>query len=173
VQCFDDAKSYFLNCTEPDSISFSGRMYTPCTMVARNWTQIWPPSSHMVFDGAGFWQDYSPPGSIAPYNSPQFEYGFTKQPENTWTSINAGFAGFRWILARGLLVVSANPTIGSIITSESVIEAGYCIFYPNMQTISARVQNCIYKNISSTRPCRSSRITTNRPPNRTTLVRMK
>jgi hypothetical protein len=113
-------------------------------MVARNWTQIWPPSSHTVFDGAGFWQGYSPSGSIAPYNSPRFEYGFTKQPEDTWASINAGFAGFRWNLARGLLV-SANPPIGPVITSESVIEAGYCIFYPNMQTISARVQNGIYE----------------------------
>jgi hypothetical protein len=70
---------------------------------------------------------------------------FFHGPQNTWTSIKAGFAAFRWNLARNLLVFPAGQARSSIITSESTIEAGYCIFYPNMQTLSARVQNGIYE----------------------------
>jgi hypothetical protein len=145
VQCFDDAKNYFLNCTNLDSTSWPGQTFTPCTMAARNWGQMWPPSSSMVLDSAGTWMPMSPSGYSAPYNPSQFDYGLTEQPQNTWTSIKAGFAAFRWNLARNLLVFPAGQARSSIITSESTIEAGYCIFYPNMQTLSARVQNGIYE----------------------------
>lgn len=145
MQCFDDTANYFLNCSKEDSTSWPGHTYQPCNMVSRNLRQINPPSSYVVFESAGMFQAFSPSAHDAPYNSSNFEYGFSGQPRDTWTSTNAGFAAFRWNLARDLLIFDAGSARASIITSKSTIEAGYCIFYPEMQVISARAQNGLYE----------------------------
>lgn len=163
VQCFDDAASYFLNCSKQDSSSWPGHKYSSCNMAGLNIQQIYPPSSSMVYESRGSFMPISPRSHFAPYNSSNFDHGFSGEPKDIDTSMNAGFAMFSWNLARNLFIFDAGMARSSIITSESIIEAGYCIFYINMQIIRARVWHGIYEEhtIDSTTRIRPYRNTKN------------
>jgi hypothetical protein len=89
--------------------------------------------------------DIPPRNYSAPFNSSDFDFSSGGDPMDTRTSINTGFAGFRWNLARNLLVFPAVSAVSSRITTESNIEAGYCIFYIDMQILSVRVQSSVYE----------------------------
>jgi hypothetical protein len=98
-----------------------------------------------VYYSAALFRDASPDVFGPPFNSSRFDYGYGPGPQDNLTSVHSGFAGFRWNLARNLLVFPADLARSSIITVNSTIEAGYCLFYINMQFISARVQDGLYE----------------------------
>jgi hypothetical protein len=79
-----------------------------------------------------------------PYNFSDFDYGFGEESQDTWTSINAGFVAFHWFRAYDILTF-VNTSSDSIITSNSTGDSGHCLFYIDMQVISAEVQNGVYK----------------------------
>lgn len=156
VQCFENAKDYTLNCSEVDNETWPGRPFQACkmddpfNMVDPGGQLMDPfnyskPSEEMVYTSLPG-HDYGSPWHFnsAPYNASAFDYGFPGDPSDRWSSINAGFAMFRWKLARNLLQFPRGRSHSSIITSESSVEAGYCMFYPSMQVIAASVQNGIY-----------------------------
>lgn len=145
VQCADDTSSYFLNCSEPDSRSWPGHTWRPCTVQSRTDKQTYKPDEFTPFDSHSALVPDSPDYPGSDFDVSNFDFGFQGKPRDTWTSINAGFAEFQWSLARNLLVFPAELERRSVISSESTIEAGYCFFYMNMQVISAEVNNGVYK----------------------------
>ncbi|KAF1972805.1 hypothetical protein BU23DRAFT_568653 [Bimuria novae-zelandiae CBS 107.79] len=148
VQCFDDATNYFLNCSQ-DSTTWPGHSLRSCNMVINLTTSNnYPPSNPlsylMVYDSYAAFHPTSPTAVDPRYNS-SLDYGFTGNTETTWTSINAGFASFDWHLTRNLLIFPAKYSRSSVVTSESITEAGYCLFYIDMQILSAQIQNGLYQ----------------------------
>ncbi|KAJ4346365.1 uncharacterized protein N0V89_010294 [Didymosphaeria variabile] len=98
-----------------------------------------------IYDSEAWDKSVLPKYLPAPQNTSKFDYGFPEDPQDTWTSLQAGITFFRWNLARNLLLVPSEERHESIVTSESTIEAGHCMFYLEMQTISAQVHNGVYQ----------------------------
>jgi hypothetical protein len=105
----------------------------------------YPATSTTVFVSSGRFLPTTLDKLGAPYNYSEFDYGFPEDPRSTWTSTNAGVTGFRWNLARNLLFFPPDLSRGAVVASNSTIEAGYCMFYIDMQVISARVHDGVYE----------------------------